>query len=999
MRLVLRYIIFTGIAFVAPSIFLSALAQERCGTVQYSKTLHADYALRKVEFEQWISRHRLRQQSTPDGRRQTTHYQIPVVVHVIHNGEEIGQGANISDAQVLSQMRVLNDDFNRQNADAANTPAVFAAVAGSLDIEFVLAKQDPDGQHTNGIVRVDGNRNGWTINDNYTLKQLSYWPAEQYMNIWVCNLTDQFLGYAQTPESDLQGMENSSTNRKTDGVVVTHQAFGSVDDGAFNLDPVFNKGRTATHEIGHFLGLNHIWGDDAGCNGSDYVNDTPNQGNRTQGCPSHPKTDNCGEVIMFQNFLDYTDDRCMNLFTQGQVDRMTVVLENSPRRHSLLASPGLQEPDPLPNDIGIRTILFPDATVCSNSVTPLIEVRNYGNNTITSTRIRFTLDGDPHETKDFALSLGPQQSSQVAFSPLTMPSGAHDISFEVLLTNGGADSGGYNDVNSATVIVPVFASVPFEETFSTVPSGWITENPDGQITWETATAPRDVSTNKALKLNYFDYEDKIGEVDIFLSPVLDLSAVPAAALTFDVAYARYQSSNDRLKVIVLTDCGEIAEGNEVFNKAGDALKTAPATTSPFIPTNETQWRKELIDLTSFLGMSKVQLAFVGINDWGNNIYVDNITFITELRRDVALVRVTPFAVTCDNPVTPKVIMRNTGNVLLNSLTVEYSLNSGPVQSLELDHLDIPYGEEKEVALPLTALEEGENTLSVTLKDPNGQSDVNPSDNSQSFVIVVNNEHDRIPLRQNFDEGLTSAWTTVNPRGGMKWEITPTNFGQSLYFNAYNNESAGDEAWLVSPVLDLSATTQAGMLFDLSSARRGDAAEILTILASTDCGMTYQEVSYNFPGVAASGTSWSPVSEGDWRRNISVNLNSIAGSENARIAFVVRNQNGNNLYLDNIEFFVTANPNPIEIAELYSIYGYNFGHSESSELRITFNLPVRQDVRFSLISVTGQMETDGLLTDVLNQTYPLTSFRKLAPGVYFVRLQIGGKFYTSRIMVF
>src|SRR5690606_8895359 len=137
--------------------------------------------------------------------------------------------------------------------------------------------------------------------------------AEQYMNIWVCNLTDQFLGYAQTPESDLQGMENSSTNRKTDGVVVTHQAFGSVDDGAFDLDPVFNKGRTATHEIGHFLGLNHIWGDDAGCNGSDYVNDTPNQGNRTQGCPTHPKTDNCGEVIMFQNFLDYTDDRCMNL--------------------------------------------------------------------------------------------------------------------------------------------------------------------------------------------------------------------------------------------------------------------------------------------------------------------------------------------------------------------------------------------------------------------------------------------------------------------------------------------------------------------------------------------------------------------------------------------------------------------------------------------------------------------------------------------------------------
>src|SRR5690606_28012599 len=121
-------------------------------------------------------------------------------------------------------------------------------------------------------------------------------------------------------------------------------------DGAFNLDPAFNKGRTTTHEVGHFFGLNHIWGDDDGCARSDYVDDTPNQGPRSVGCPTHPKTDACGEVVMFQNFLDYSDDDCMNLFTQGQVERMTIVIENSPRRSTLLASPGLQEPAPSPND-------------------------------------------------------------------------------------------------------------------------------------------------------------------------------------------------------------------------------------------------------------------------------------------------------------------------------------------------------------------------------------------------------------------------------------------------------------------------------------------------------------------------------------------------------------------------------------------------------------------------------------------------------------------------
>jgi hypothetical protein len=344
-------------------------------------------------------------------------------------------------------------------------------------------------------------------------------------------------------------------------------------------------------------------------------------------------------------------------------------------------------------------------------------------------------------------------------------------------------------------------------------------------------------------------------------------------------------------------------------------------------------------------------------------------------------------------------MRNSGNVLVNSLTVEYSINSGPMQSLALDNLDFSNGDEKEVALPQSILNEGENILAVTLKDPNGVDDINPSDNSQSFTLIVNNEQDRIPLRQNFEEGVTTAWTIVNPKGGMNWELTHTNFGQSLFFNAFDNDNSGDEAWLVSPVLDLSSSNQAGMLFDMSYAKRGETAETLSILASTDCGLTYQNVTEINPNTPSSELYWMPVDEDDWQRNISVNLSSIAGSTNARIAFVIRNRNGNNLYLDNIEFFVTANPNPIEINELYSIYGYDLSRPESSGLKITFNLPERQDVRFSIISATGQMETDGILPDVLNQTFPLPSSGTLTPGVYFIRVQIGGKFYTSRLMIF
>ncbi len=1001
MRRVLQYMFLSCVAFAVPSLSFDLHAQDRdhCGTVQYSRTLHPDDVLYKIEFEKWLSERMLRSQTGRQARQQAAPYKIPVVVHIVHNGEPVGVGANISDAQVQSQIRVLNEDFQRLNADTVNTPAEFAAVAGSLDVQFVLAKQDPEGLATTGIVRVNGGRTSWTMNDNYDLKAISYWPAEEYMNIWVCNLTN-YIGYAQMPESTLQGMENSSSNRLTDGVVVWYKAFGSADDGPFTLDPIFNKGRTATHETGHFLGIIHTWGDDVGCNGSDYVADTPNQADHTNGCPTHPRTDACGAVIMFQNYMDYTDDGCMNVFTQGQVSRMVTVLENSPRRNSLLTSPGLQDPVPLPNDLGIRTIVFPDASVCANLITPVIEVRNYGNNAITSARIRFVLDGTIQETVDFPLSLAPQESAQVSFSSLSIPSGVHNIGFQVLLTNGGTDGGSYNDQKTSAIVVPFFATAPFSVDFNSPPAGWITQNPDGQTTWQIATAPSDISDNHALKLNYFDYEDKVGEIDAYVSPVVDLSTAPTAALAFDIAYARFQASNDRLKVLVLANCQTIYEGTVVYNKAGDILETAPATSSPFTPSSQAQWRRELIDLSAFTGIDKVQIAFVGINDWGNNIYVDNISLFTDETWDVALTKmVSPSVVTCQDQITPVLLIRNEGSVNLTGFDVDYSLNGGAIQTFGITGLDLSIGQEKEISLPLINLKEGGNQLFIDFKNPNGFADNNDANDENTYTIVVNKDQDRIPLRENFESTFTPAWTLINPGGGMTWEAIPTNFGTSLYFNAYSNNLPGDEAWFVSPVLDFTSATQASMLFDLSYVASDSGQETLTILGSTDCGSTYTELNYSFPQPTTVNSSWLPQGEDDWKKNIIVNLNTLAGKPDVRIAFVARNGRGNNLYLDNIEFYTTASPDPIEIGELYAVYGYDLQNPDQSNLKITFNLPERQDVRFSLINTAGQMETDGILTDVLNQTYPLNLSTRLAAGLYFIRVQIGKRFYTSKVLVF
>ena len=348
--------------FALPTI---SQGQQRCGTVEYNDLLRKTKYFNETDaqFEQWLKEKIVRQKEEDQAKRkQIISYKIQVVIHVIHNGEAVGIGTNIPVEQITSQIEVLNKDFRGLNSDAINTPAEFKPLAGASPIEFVLAQTDPAGMPTTGINRVLGTKSDYTIADNTEIKAQGYWPAENYLNIWVCYLTDRFA-FTQFPVSTLRGLDESPQSRLTDGMVISFEVFGSSDDGNFLLNPIYNKGRTATHEMGHFFGLRHIWGDETECKGTDYVADTPPQSILTLGCPSHPQkecpVDNPNNK-MFQNYLDYTNDECMSLFTQGQVDRMVKVLENSPRRASLLLplSPNQHEvqfPQLFsPNDDGIN---------------------------------------------------------------------------------------------------------------------------------------------------------------------------------------------------------------------------------------------------------------------------------------------------------------------------------------------------------------------------------------------------------------------------------------------------------------------------------------------------------------------------------------------------------------------------------------------------------------------------------------------------------------------
>lgn len=263
---------------------------------------------------------------------------IPVVVHVLYNKAL----ENISDDQIQSQIDILNKDFRRTNLDWRKTPEPFRNYVTDAGIEFGLARRDPVGRLTGGITRTKTAATEFAGKTNQLNAQIKFkgtgkaaWPATDYLNIWVCNLAGGLLGYAQFPGG----------GATTDGVVITLSAFG--DRGT--AEAPFNCGRTATHEIGHFFNLLHIWGDDQyssnTCSGSDNVGDTPNQGGSNSGKPAFPNIscNNGPDGDMFMNYMDYVDDEAMFMFTKGQVERMDAALAGP--RASLAQSQGLTPPE------------------------------------------------------------------------------------------------------------------------------------------------------------------------------------------------------------------------------------------------------------------------------------------------------------------------------------------------------------------------------------------------------------------------------------------------------------------------------------------------------------------------------------------------------------------------------------------------------------------------------------------------------------------------------
>jgi PKD repeat protein len=525
-------------------------------------------------------------------------YIIPVVFHIIHEyGSE-----NISDAQCEDAIRVMNEDYRKLNPDTDDIVTAFKPIAADCEIEFRLARLDPDGNCTNGIERIVSP----TTNVGDETAKLNPWPRNRYLNIWVVkSIASGAAGYSQYPSSVA-----GSWGAAVDGIMVLSTYVGSIGTGNYS------RSRTLTHEAGHWLNLAHCWGNSnspglsGNCSDDDDVTDTPN----TIGWTScNLSGASCGSALdNVQNYMEYS--YCSRMFTAGQRSRMRAALTSSvASRNNLwtsanLSFTGLNNPPVTCTPIAD---FFSDAqTICSGSTITFSDQSFNG----TPTTWNWTFSGG-----------NPASSSSQNPSVVYNTPGVYPVTLTV------SNSAGSDDITK-TSFIRVESSSPditgnvFAESFESLTlsgSAWTVINSGGPA-WAISSSSGFTGT-KSMRIN--NLGSSIDDVDEFITPSFDLTQFTSPKLFFRYAYAQLPNStasSNTLRVMVSTDCGKTWSTRRTLT--GSALATVPSQSASFIPTqgSTTQWKQDNISLSTFSTFNNVLVKFSFTAGGGNNIFIDDI---------------------------------------------------------------------------------------------------------------------------------------------------------------------------------------------------------------------------------------------------------------------------------------------------------------------------------------------------------------------------------------
>ncbi len=614
-----------------------------CGSEHANHRLgveNPEYARQLQQFKEEIIPQLSQQQ---DSRMSSGIIYVPVVVHVIHNGEDIGTGANLSADQIQAQIDILNQDFAGENPNFANTPAQWQGDIGNPQIQFCLASLDPNGDATEGITRSNIAVTG-TDSDNNNIedeiKPATTWNSNNYYNIWTVGIPGTtagggVTGYAYYPSAFTIGSN-------FDGSVVDYRWFGG---------PGFSQSgySTLTHETGHYLGLPHTF-NGLSCTVDDGIADTPEIDSSTSyytpwlNCSSTFPTgpSSCGNEHMYVNFMDYVnDDDCSTSFTNGQINVMRSVLEGTMPSGGFnygsrlaLTNNALTSCSFYSDDAGIAAIITPGTSSCSDGeAIPVVTIQNFGTNTLTTVTTSYQINTDSPVEQSWNLSLATGEKMELTLQAFTPPAGDYAFSVTTVNPNGNADEQTVNDAIAIQVKTVVPTNLPLAEDFETTtwnPSNgglYPYDNTGDGFMWERIENVSGFGTGVgAVVFNNFDGSggsNPGGTTDALITSVYNFTNVTGASLTFDVAYAPFDATfYDSLKVYVSTDCGSTFT-DMIYSNGNTGLATAPNSGAKFTPT-ASQWNTITVGLGNYDNTENLTVAFVNQSGWGNRLFLDNI---------------------------------------------------------------------------------------------------------------------------------------------------------------------------------------------------------------------------------------------------------------------------------------------------------------------------------------------------------------------------------------